>query len=692
MAISRIARLLAGGTLAALLSVMVLGESRGGWLLAQGQAKAPQPPKKATSPEDKARRQAYLRFLEAQRLKNTRRVDEAIEAYKDTIRLDPTAAAPHADLGELYFFLKSRREEAEREGLEAVRLDPESLDGHRLLARLYIEAVRREKEPTPAQVDRAVREYEAVARMDSGNAEAWALLAELYQMKKDTARQINALERWTGASIPGPLENAFYRLLMNNELMPDQAFYQLSQLYLAQGKNQQAVEAARRAYELDADSNVYSRNLISVLRMAGSGEDELRAYAQLVRTANSPTLQIGYGAALVRAGRYQEAVERLREYLKLDPSNASAIGLLSLAQRRSNQRVAAVETLKQGIARGDASVRTNLMLDLAETYDELGRTDEAVAQFEQVFESFFAKGALTPQNTDLFASAVTKLARAYRRAGQKQKLQNVYTRTRQLLGDSSPLLDSITIDTLREEGKRREALEAARSAGRRFPEDRSFKLNEALILGELGNYQESIELLRGMIKGSAEEAAEDANVYMILSSILMQSGQLQAAEEAVLKALKINPNDGDLLIQLSSVEDRAGRHQASEQTLREVLRREPGNATALNNLGYFLIERGERYQEALGLIQKAVSIEPTNGSFLDSLGWVHYKLGRLEQAREQLERAAVYTRRNPTIYEHLGDVLRDLGRVQEARKQWEKALEYSIEADEIARLKDKLKK
>jgi tetratricopeptide (TPR) repeat protein len=105
-----------------------------------------------------------------------------------------------------------------------------------------------------------------------------------------------------------------------------------------------------------------------------------------------------------------------------------------------------------------------------------------------------------------------------------------------------------------------------------------------------------------------------------------------------------------------------------------------------------MVERGGRYEEALRFIERAVNIEPINGSFLDSLGWANYKLGRLKEARAQFERALAYARRNPTLHEHFGDVLRDLGQLQEARRQWEKALEYAVEADETARLKEKLKK
>jgi tetratricopeptide (TPR) repeat protein len=640
----------------------------------------------APSADEKARqRQAHLRYIEAQRLKAARppRINEAVAAYKEVIQLDPTACEPHADLGELYFY-QSRRDAAEKEALEAIRLDADCLSGHKLLARLYVVAVRIASAPQAAQIDRAIRAYEEVARVDSTNAEAWAFLADLHQMKGDAARQIRALEKLTGITVPG--DTFFYRQLMNSEPSLDQAFYQLSQLYLRQGRGEQAVDAARRAYELDTDSSVNVRNLISVLRLAGGGERELQTYARLARTANSPVLQIGYGAALVRAGRYAEAVTRLRAYLKDDPANAAVVEMLAAAERRAGQRAAAAETLKRGIQHAEPSARLKLALELAQTYEELGRGAEAVAQYEGLFGELAGKGRLEQQYADIFSDALSRLARAYHRADERQKLQALL-----VVGDGSPLVDALAAELLREEGKRREALELVRAAARRFPDDRSLRLTEALILGDLNNYGESVELLRGMLKGQAGDPSADASIYLILSSQLMQSGDLKGAEATVRKALEENPQDDELLIQLSSIQARAGQPAEAEKTLRAVLQRAPDNATALNNLGYQLIERGGRYQEALTLIEKAVSIEPLNGSFLDSLGWVNYKLGRLQEARGHLEKASSYARRNSTIYEHLGDVLRDLGRIQEARRQWEYALECSLEAGAIARLKDKLR-
>lgn len=650
----------------------------------------PPPPKPLLTPDATAKRRAYVRYMEAHQLLAQRplRISEVITAFREVIRLDPAAAEPHADLGEVYLFYTQRLEEAEREGLEAIRLDPDCLNGHRLLARLYVFAVRVEKQPRPEVVSRAIREYEQVTRLDPGNAEAWAFLADLYESKKETAKQIQALERWAAAPVSSEV---FYNRLTSSELSTERAYHQLSQLYLALGKTKEAIDAARRAYEMEPESPEYASNLIRTLRQAPSIADELQIYAQLSRTADTPPLQIGYGAAQVRAGQYTQAVERLHAAVRRDPTNSSAVSLLAIALRRAGRRQEAVEALKQGIAQAEESAKSALRISLAETCDEMGRSEEALAQYEQLFDSLIAQGKPEAQAISLLSDVTSRLVRLYLRVGNRQKLQSVYARAQKLLGETSPLLDSITIETLREEGRKREALEQTRAAARRHPEERSFRFTEALLLSETGNFTESAELLRSMIADHPEASAEDASVYLILSSVQLQTGQFTEAEASVRRALELNPSDDNLMIHLSSVQDKAGRHKDSEKTLREVLQRDPENATALNNLGYFLAGRGERLEEAVRLIERAVNIEPTNGNFLDSLGWANYKLGRLEQARLQLEKAKLYARNNATIYEHLGDVLRDLGRVSEARKHWEKALQLSVEASEVARLKDKLK-
>lgn len=646
--------------------------------------------------ESKRRQQAYLKYIEAHRLKaeaqrtNSRQLlDEAIRAFRETILLDPSAATPRVDLGEVYFFFLSQRALAETEAQEAVRLDPKNAGGHLLLARLCIYAARTENNLRSLNIDRALAEYEKVVELDPGCAEAWAFLAELYEIKGNVSGQIQALEKWAGASVPA--DQFFYQSVMSAELTPERAYYQLSQAYLSQNKNREAIDAARRAYELNPEVSDFARNLISILRVAGNSDDEIRLYSRLYKSANSPTLLVGYGSALIRAGRYQDAAERLREYIKLDQSNVSAMGLLALAERRAGQRSLAIETLKAALAREDGDSRTDLMLELAQTYEELGRNDDAIVQYEKAFDNFAAKGALTPANAPLFNEVVNRLSVVLRRTGNQVKLQNLLSRTRRLVDEHNPLVELITIENLRKDGKRREALEMTRGVSRRYADDRSLKFTEALILSELNRSTESVELLQNMIKGRPQDSTDDAAVYQLLSGIFLQHGKLKEAEAAANKAIALNPDDVEGTFRLCAVLEKTGKHELAERELREILRQYPDNATALNNLGYLLLEKSTRYQEGLRLIEQAIAIEPINGNFLDSLGWAHYKLGNAEKAFEFLQKAAAYAIRSTTVHEHLGDVLLALGRNNEARVQWEKALDYSIEDDEIARLKVKLK-
>ena len=90
------------------------------------------------------------------------------------------------------------------------------------------------------------------------------------------------------------------------------------------------------------------------------------------------------------------------------------------------------------------------------------------------------------------------------------------------------------------------------------------------------------------------------------------------------------------------------------------------------------------------MVQKAVNTDPINGAFLDSLGWVYFKMDRLDQAEQFLKRAVVFAATNATMHDHLGDLYYKTGRFQEAQASWTKGLQYADEADEATRIRQKL--
>ena len=117
----------------------------------------------------------------------------------------------------------------------------------------------------------------------------------------------------------------------------------------------------------------------------------------------------------------------------------------------------------------------------------------------------------------------------------------------------------------------------------------------------------------------------------------------------------------------------------------------------LNYLGYMLADRGVRLEEAKGYIQAALEQDPHNGAYLDSLGWVFYKLDQLDLAEQNLLKAVQRISHDATIRDHLGDVYYRTGRTREALIQWQKALaEWSrappskADPQEVAKIQKKL--
>ncbi len=109
----------------------------------------------------------------------------------------------------------------------------------------------------------------------------------------------------------------------------------------------------------------------------------------------------------------------------------------------------------------------------------------------------------------------------------------------------------------------------------------------------------------------------------------------------------------------------------AETYFRQALDLDPNNAMTLNYLGYMFADKGLRLPEAIKLIRKAVEQEPMNGAYLDSLGWVYFKMGEYEMAEDNLRQAVERDQTDPTVHDHLGDLYEKTGRIRLAAAQWE---------------------
>ncbi|MGQ8918939.1 tetratricopeptide repeat protein [Pseudomonas lundensis] len=168
-------------------------------------------------------------------------------------------------------------------------------------------------------------------------------------------------------------------------------------------------------------------------------------------------------------------------------------------------------------------------------------------------------------------------------------------------------------------------------------------------------------------------------LFLIEAETLSANNQTNRAWDVLQQALKQYPDDLNLLYSRAMLAEKRNDLPQLEKDLRAIIAREPDNAMALNALGYTLSDRTTRYAEAKALIQQAYDINPDDPAVLDSLGWVNYRLGNLNEA-ERLLRQALDRFPDQEVAAHLGEVLWANGKQREARQIWAKFLKDNPES------------
>jgi tetratricopeptide (TPR) repeat protein len=196
------------------------------------------------------------------------------------------------------------------------------------------------------------------------------------------------------------------------------------------------------------------------------------------------------------------------------------------------------------------------------------------------------------------------------------------------------------------------------------------QLRQADILVANGQAAEASRRLAASRAANPEYAAQ---LYLVEVETLADNDKVEQAWTVLEQALKEFPGDSSLLYTRAMLAEKRGDLAQLERDLRSILQREPDNAMALNALGYTLSDRTNRYAEAKALIEKAHQLNPDDPAVLDSLGWVNYRLGNLDEA-ERLLRQALERFPDHEVAAHLGEVLWAQGKQREARQVWGNAL------------------
>lgn len=204
------------------------------------------------------------------------------------------------------------------------------------------------------------------------------------------------------------------------------------------------------------------------------------------------------------------------------------------------------------------------------------------------------------------------------------------------------------------------------------------RVKTADLLAKGGKLKQARSEIKAMRKNWPDQSVA---LYMAEAGLLMEH-KIEPNEVFQLfnDALQAHPNNLDLLYARALYAANKKQIAIMEADLNAVLKEQPDNVDALNALGYCLADQTDRYQEALGYIQKALALKPESPAILDSMGWVQFRLGKIEDALKYVRQAAAKIS-DPEILSHLGELLWVKGQTQEAKDTWRKAQQEFPDSD-----------
>ncbi len=459
----------------------------------------------------------------------------------------------------------------------------------------------------------------------------------------------------------------------------------------------EALKAARVWHEIAPHSEEASQVLLSLQLQSNRADEAKQSLATMLSSSSPTTLPLAIGNVqrlLSRLPDRARAASLLKELL--EPYRDALDARLALAQMAmvSGDRAAAIKELQNTLTKFPASEIAALML---------AQITEDKAEATKTLVDFLKKN---PKAREVRLAYSRMLFEQGKIADAKKEFKTLLQQTPNdqtalyalglLSAQANEMADaekylSTYIGNLKDQPDRERDATQALMVLAQIAEDRNDEagvmkwLQMVPVLGQSGAVNATIKRAQLQAKaGKLDEARkllneadvnnDDERVKLIIgeAQLLKESGKFGDAMRLLEDALELYKNNIDLLYELAMLAEKNQQFDLMESTLRKVIQLAPDSQHAYNALGYSLADRNLRLQEAYDLIKKALSLAPEDPFIMDSMGWVEFRLGRLEKAEELLKRAFAI-KADPEIAAHLGEVLWVLGREDEAKKLWRNA-------------------
>jgi tetratricopeptide (TPR) repeat protein len=487
---------------------------------------------------------------------------------------------------------------------------------------------------------------------------------------------------------------AHYKEVVQHDPQTERFHEKWVRLLLRTGQLDEAVRAGQDALTRFPDNEEIEMILGDILASQGKTQEAIIHYDRVsqisAENARAPLLK---GSLLEGLEKFDLALAEYKKGAITEPNNPLVRFYLGRAYLRAGQWSQSEKNLAKAIA-----LKPNLLQarqHLAWVYERQGRTTEALREYGLLLKLKPGNNYIKDRVSQLHSSGSLGPKHFWNDKGippELEKQPNIHMRIATIYFEQTlymRALDEFQLVLTKHDhkdphvlmariyethGRLDKAAEEFEKLRRLDPESLDILLYTARLYSVMKKNQKAVTLLN---KAIAMKPGSD-QLYHSLALAYMAQNENGKAIENIRKALTLNPKKDSYYFELGALMEKAGDYKEAMENMRLAIELNPLHSNAHNFLGYMYALEGRDLDQALIHLKKALTTQPRNGYFLDSLGWIYFKKGEPEKALTQIQKALIYTDPDPVLYDHLGDILFSLKNYDEAGGAWENSLFLTV--------------
>jgi len=465
-------------------------------------------------------------------------------------------------------------------------------------------------------------------------------------------------------------------------------------LLLRTGQLDEAVRAGQNALARFPENEEIEMILGDIFASQGKAEGAIIHYDRVSQisseNARAPLLK---GSLLEGLGQFDRALDEFKKGAMIEPNNPLIQFYLGRAYLRANQLQEAEKSLEKSV-----SLKPNLLQarhHFAWVLERQGKTIAALKEYGLLLKmkpdnvyiknrvsQLHASGSLSPEGPrgdEGIPLELEKQPNIHMRIATIYFEQTLYMEALEefqlVLAEHDYKDPHVLMARIYEiHGRLDIAVKEFEKLRKLEPKSIDVILYTARLYSLMKKTQNSVTLLVEAV----EMEPDNHQLHHSLALAYMAQNKNAKAIESMSKALALNSQKDSYYFELGALMEKAGDFKGAMENMRQAIELNPLHSNAHNFLGYMYALEGHDLDQALVHLKKALTTQPRNGYFLDSLGWIYFKKGDSKKALTQIQKAMIYTDPDPVLYDHLGDILFSLKNYDEASGAWKNSLFLTV--------------